>query len=370
LAGRKKRKVSKKQARFAVLGAGHGGLAMAGHLAVMGFKVNLWNRSPERIEHVRLRGGIEVEGEVEGFGVPALATSDISRAVRGADIIMIVVPAHAHAELADRLSTHLQSGQFVVLNPGRTGGALEFSHILKKKKCKAKVVIAETQSLIYISRHLEPTRAHIFQIKNEVPLAALPVHRTPDVLDALHSAFPQFVAGDNVLKTSLDNIGAIFHPAVTLLNAARIESTHGDFEYYLEGTTPAVAQVLAKLDEERIAVATALGIHAHRAKEWLYEAYNSTGSTLYEAIQSTPGYKGVRAPASIRHRYIFEDVPMSLVPIASLGDHLKVPVPTIKAVIHLASLMTGQDFWKTGRTIERMGLSNLSVRDIRMLIVG
>ena len=367
---RKKKTATRKSPVFAVLGAGHGGLAMAGHLAVMGFKVSLWNRSPERIDHVRLRGGIEVEGEVEGFGVPHLATSDIARAVRGADVIMIVVPAHAHSELAERLSPCLQDGQIVVLNPGRTGGALEFTHILKKRKCKADVVVAETQTLIYISRHLEPTRAHIFQIKNEVLVAALPVHRTPDVLNVLHSAFPQFVAGDSVLKTSLDNIGAVFHPAVMVLNAARIESTHGDFEYYLEGITPAIAQVLSRLDEERIAVASALGIHAHRAKDWLYQVYSSAGSSLYEAIQSTPGYKGVRAPTLIHHRYIFEDVPMSLVPIASLGDHLNVPVPTIKSIIHLASLMTGQDFWKTGRTIERMGLSNMGVREIRLLAVG
>src|SRR3972149_2685727 len=48
--------------KFAVLGAGHGGLAMAGHLAYMGFRVNLWNRTAERIEHIRLRGGIGGRG--------------------------------------------------------------------------------------------------------------------------------------------------------------------------------------------------------------------------------------------------------------------------------------------------------------------
>lgn len=336
----------------------------------MGFQVALWNRTPERIEHVRLRGGIEVEGEVEGFGVPRVATSDLAEAVRNADVIMIVVPAYAHASLAEQLASVLQDDQIVVLNPGRTGGALEFAHVLKKRQCKANVILAEAQTMIYVSRHLEPTRAHIFQIKNEVPVAALPVHRTREVLEALRPAFPQFVAGDNVLKTSLDNIGAVFHPAVTVLNAARIESTHGDFEYYLEGITPALARVLEQIDQERIAVASALGIHAHRAKDWLYQVYASAGGSLFEAIQSTPGYKGVKAPALLNHRYINEDVPMSLVPIASLGDHLKVPTPTIKAIIHLASLMTGQDFWKIGRTIERMGLAKLSIQEIRLLAVG
>ena len=352
------------------MGAGHGGLAMAGHLAVMGFPVTLWNRSPERVEHVTRRGGIEVEGEVDGFGVPRVATSDIRQAVRDADVVMVVTPAFAHADLARLLTPVLRAGQIVVLNPGRTGGALEFAHILKRRRKRADILVAEAQTLLYVSRHLEPTKAHIFQIKSEVPVAALPAYRTPEVLDALHAAFPQFVAGGNVLQTSLDNIGAVFHPGVTVLNAARIESTHGDFEYYLEGITPAVANVLERLDQERIAVATALGIRAHRAKDWIYQAYAAAGGSLYEAIQATPGYKGVRAPALVNHRYITEDVPFSLVPLASLGEHLGVEVPTIRSVIHLACLMTGQDFWKSGRTVERLGLADLGVREIRLLAVG
>ncbi|HEV8594593.1 MAG TPA: NAD/NADP octopine/nopaline dehydrogenase family protein [Thermoplasmata archaeon] len=350
-----------------MLGAGHGGLAMAGHLSILGFDVTLWNRSPERVEHVTLRGGIEVEGEVEGFGTPRLSTADIRRAVRGVDVLMVVVPAFAHAGLAKSLARVLRDGQIVVLNPGRTGGALEFAHVLKRERCRARVLIAEAQTLIYVARHLEPTRAHIFQIKNEIPLAALPAYRTPEVLKAVRKAFPQFVAGGSVLQTSLDNIGSLFHPAVMVLNAARVESTHGDFEYYLEGITPSVARVLDQMDGERMEVAAELGIRAHRAKDWLYQAYASAGGSLYEAIQVTPGYKGVRAPSMLTHRYILEDVPMSLVPIASLGEHLGVELPTTRAIIHLASLMTGQDFWKTGRTVERMGLSGMSLREIRAL---
>lgn len=343
---------------------------MAGHLAIMGFNVNLWNRSPERVEHVVNRGGIEVEGEVEGFGTPKVATSDITTAIDGVDVVMVVVPAFAHRDTARALAPALRDGQVIVLNPGRTGGALEFAAILKTNRCKADVVVAEAQTLIYVSRHLEPTKARIFQIKGEVPVAALPAYRTPEVLQDLRSAFPQFVAGGNVLQTSLDNIGAIFHPTVTILNAARIESTHGDFEYYLEGITPSVARVLERVDEERLAVATALGIRAHRARDWLYQAYASAGATLFDAVQNTPGYKGVRAPARIVHRYITEDVPMSLVPMASLADQLGVAVPTIKSMIHLASTMTGIDYVREGRTVASMGLEGLSVRDIRLLVVG
>jgi opine dehydrogenase len=340
---------------------------MAGHLAIEGFPTRIWNRSAERVENVNDRGGIDIEGEVEGFGRVELATDDIGEALDGADVVMVVVPAHGHKEIAERCAQHLKQNQVVVLNPGRTFGALEFVHVLHEEGVKRMPVVAEAQTFIYVSRHSEFAQARILQIKNSVPVAAIPAHRTPVVLDAIRPALPQFVAATNVLETSLDNIGATFHPSVTLLNAARIESTHGDFEYYLEGVSPSTARILEAADAERVAVGAALGIHLHSAREWLYLAYDSPGRTLYDAIEGTPGYKGVRAPATLNHRYILEDVPMSLVPMISVGRQIGVKTPTLEALTHLASMLHQRDFWAEGRTVEKLGLAGKSVKDIRML---
>jgi opine dehydrogenase len=230
--------------------------------------------------------------------------------------------------------------------------------------------IAEAQTLLYASRVTNPAQVHIFGIKNSVPLAALPAYQTVDVLPVIRKALPQFVPGDNILKTSLDNIGAVFHPAITILNAARIEDTHGDFEYYVEGVTPAIAGVLEAIDRERVAVASALGIRANTAREWLYLAYDAAGKTLIDAMRANPGYRGIQAPGTVQHRYLTEDVPASLVPIASIGEMLGVPTPTIRSMITLASAMHGVDYWTQGRTVDRLGIRGMSVKDIRLLVVG
>jgi len=86
-------------------------------------------------------------------------------------------------------------------------------------------------------------------------------------------------------------------------------------------------------------------------------------------VSQRPGYRGIRAPNRLEHRYIMEDVPMSLVPMASIGELLGVNVPTIKAVIHLASLLHERDYWKEGRTVEKLGLAGMNVAQIRRLIV-
>jgi opine dehydrogenase len=357
-----------KAAVYCVVGAGNGGLSMAGHLGIMGFEVRLFNRTDSKLSGVRWHGGIEIEGAVEGFGPVALATSDIAQAVEGADVVMIATPSTAHRDLGREMSRCLSDGQVVVLNPGRTGGALEFRKSLADSGLRARPIVAEAQTFIYASRALTRDRGRIYRIKNGVPLAALPSYWTPDVLGVLDVAFPQFVAGSNVLATSIENIGAIFHPALTILNAGWIEATGGDFDYYIQGISRAVASVLQRMDDERLAVARALGMRSVSAREWLYLSYDSPGADLYEAIQNTSGYMGIKAPATIAHRYISEDVPMSLVPISSIGSMLGVRTPTIDMIVELGSMLHGKDYRAEGRTVERLGLAGLSVKDIHRLV--
>lgn len=358
-----------KDLKFCIIGAGHGGLAMAGHLAINGFKVRLYNRSRNRILPVTKRKGIKVVGEVMGFGRIEIASTNIEECLEGTDVLMVVVPATAHRSVAEVCVPHLKENHVVILNPGRTGGALEFLNTLKEHGVTDFPFIAEAQTFLYASRSLGPAHSKIFSVKNSVPLATLPAYWIPGILKIINRAFPQFIPGDNIFKTSLENIGAVFHPTISVLNASWIEETHGDFEYYIQGASPSVATVLERLDKERLEVAGALGIKVMSAKAWLYTAYSATGKNLHEAIHDNPGYIGLKAPDRLHHRYIDEDVPMSLVPIASIGDMLKIKTPTIKSIIHLASLMRGIDFWETGRTVEKLGLKGMSIKDIRLLAV-
>jgi opine dehydrogenase len=139
-----------KKVNFCVLGAGNGGIAMAGHLALMGFQVSLFNRTAERIWPVAERKGIELAGEIEGFGRVNKATADIEEALEGVDILMVVIPATGHRYIAKICAPYLRNGQVIILNPGRTFGAIEFKQILKENRCSADVIIAETQSLLYL----------------------------------------------------------------------------------------------------------------------------------------------------------------------------------------------------------------------------
>ncbi|HSK89327.1 MAG TPA: NAD/NADP octopine/nopaline dehydrogenase family protein [Anaerolineales bacterium] len=357
--------------KYAVIGAGHGGKAMAAHLALMGFTVNLFNRTPEHVEIIKKRGGIElegVEGGPHGFGELALVTSNIGEAIKKAEVIMVVLPSSAHRDIAKAVASHLKNGQIVILHPGRTCGALEFVKVMRENGCKADVIVAEAETFIYASRSDGPAQARIFRIKEAVPLAALPAKCTRQALDAICDAYPQFIDGVDVLNTGMNNMGAIFHPALTLLNMGWIEATHGDYQFYIDGVTPSVARVLEVLDRERVTVASALGIRARTSLEWLKLAYNTNGVDLHEAIHNQPGYYGIKAPATLNHRYIFEDVPMSLVPIASLGKRYGVSVRGMESMIQIASFIHRTDYWRRGRTVEKLGLEQWSVSELTRFV--
>ena len=356
---------------FTVIGAGHGGKAMAAYLAIMGKRVIIYNRTFTNIELVGKRGGIELEsyeGGPHGFGEVALVTSDMEEAIKDAEVIMVVVPSSAHACLAKMMAPHLKDGQIIVLHPGRTCGTIEFDKILHDMNMSANVILSEAETFIYASRSDGPVQARIFRIKDAVPLAALPASKTPIVLEALQDVYPQYIDGVNVLHTGLNNMGAIFHPGLTILNAGRIESTLGDFQFYIDGVTPSVARVLEALDRERVTVASAVGIRARTAMEWLKIAYNVSGADLNEAIHNQSGYHGIMAPSTLNHRYIFEDVPMSLVPIAALGQQYGVSVRGMDSLIRMACIINRTDYWRRGRTLDKLGISGLSVSELNQYV--
>src|SRR5204863_9765590 len=87
--------------------------------------------------------------------------------------------------------------------------------------------------------------------------AALPATDTAALAEVFGALFPSLVLASSVLETSLSNLNAVMHPGAMLLNAGRIEATGGDFDFYPEGTTPAVGRVIEATDDDRLAIARA-----------------------------------------------------------------------------------------------------------------
>lgn len=355
--------------RIALLGAGNGAHAFAGDLAMRGYPVRLYNKFADEITALQQARGVTCEGAIEGFGGLELVTTDIAPVLDGAEFIFIVVPATAHAFMAEACAPHLRDDQVIVLHPGRTGGALEFRRVLKRLEVNARVLVAEAQTLLYTCRISGPGRVRISSVKHRVSLAAFPARDTAQVLERLDPLYPQFIAAADVLETGLDNIGAMVHPTTTLLSVGRIESGV-PFRFYRD-LTPSIIRLIEAVDAERLAVAKAYGVHAQAASEWLARSYDGiTGDTLYERIQSNVAYHDILAPQTINTRYLWEDVPTGLVPIVALGCRANAEMPASVGVVNLACALLGRDFWHEGRNARRLGIEGLSIAQVKATVRG
>ena len=150
---------------FCVLGAGNGGIAIAGHLALKGFPVHLYNRSGKNIDNVRKTKEISLNGAVKGIGRLRIVSDNMKECMEGANVLLVVIPATGHRDLIKEMVPFLTEDQIIILNPGRCAGALEVYEYLQGYTNLKNVVVAEAQSLIYACRAGTDTEAHIFQIK-------------------------------------------------------------------------------------------------------------------------------------------------------------------------------------------------------------
>ncbi len=347
--------------KVTVCGAGHGGLATAGHISLRGHAVRLFSFFGKELAPVAEKGGIRLEGDVEGFATVEGVTSSVDEAVAGADLVLVNMPALAHRNVASLLAGCLQDGQTVLLTPGRTGGALEVYQAFRRFQFKKKVTLAECQTFLYATESRGPAHVEIMKVKNRVRAAALPATDTASFMGLIGEIYPEYARATNVLETSINNVGAVVHPAPMLLNSGLLErAARGeDLRYYRDIITRFVCEnVMEKVDREKSDIARAFGVPVLDARGWYKECYAVEGDSLYDVLQSNEYYLGFSAPKHVlAYHHVLDEVPNSLVPLSELGAAVGVPTPMIDALVALASAALGHDFWSEGRTLERLGFS-------------
>jgi opine dehydrogenase len=357
---------------IAVLGSGNGGCAVAFDCAAQGHQVSLFDfeQFPESIKAVQNKGGIHCEGELEGFQPVAFAGHEIEKALDGADIIYAVGPAYSTRPFAEACKPYLKQGQIVIVCPSSCGGSIEFKNGAGLDLRDEDIVVAETSTLPYAVRLLEPGKIRIFnKLKGGLFLATVPAQHTHHVLEQVRDVYPTMRAAKNILQTSLQNGNPVIHPTITLMNVALIERTKGDFDFYHEGVTPAVGRLIEAVDKERIAIGKKLGVNVIPDPELGVMQGYMTEATYDNGFITSPGFEGVKAQSSLDYRYFNEDVGYGLVFLQKLGEQVGVATPIMSAVITLVSLLMNQDYLaEAKRTMESLGLSKHTAKELEELL--
>lgn len=334
-----------------VCGGGHQGLAMAAHLALSGCRVSLWNRTAANISAVLETGEVECSGVVKGVARLELVSTDMGEAMRR--FVMVATPSSAHKDIARAMAPYVDRDTVVVLNPGRTFGAIEFAETLESCGVSELPHIAETQTIVYTCRRMGGNKARVFAIKRGVRIASLRKGDLPAIMERMPACIRgYFEPVDSIAVTSLGNVGMVLHCAPVLMNAGWIEAPGVAFKYYYDGITPSIASFVEKIDSERLAVADALGCRIESTSDWLRRVYGVRGSSLYECIRNNDAYRRIDAPESIRCRYTEEDIPNGLVPLSHIAKQLGVPTACSDLVVKLGNEVLGIDFESQGRRMD------------------
>lgn len=349
--------------KIVVIGAGNGGQSISGYLATMGHEVVLYDIDESKIYELKQLGGITLTGIITGFGKLACITTNIADAMMGAELIMITTVANAHRSVAKSIAPYIENGQTIILNPGRTCGALVFKETLKACGVTKRYYLGEAQTLVYACRIVKNGTVNVIGIKDEVLLAGLPASDTEYILNVVSSIYPCFTKAENVLCTSFENIGAMFHPCVLLFNAATIE--RNDMFWFYRDTTEQVAEFIEKFDAERLAVGKAYGIDLLSVKEWIKFAYKDTvGETLSERMRNNPAYHDIKSPSTIFTRQLTEDIPTGVLPIMELGKAAGVATPLLESMVHICEALLNMDLHTNGRSLKNLGLEGKSKQEI------
>jgi opine dehydrogenase len=354
---------------IAVLGGGHGAYAAAAALTEQGHRVRLWRRDAVALASLAQAGAIILRDSRGERRVPiALIAADIQRVVRGAQLVVVPLPATSHVTLAKQLAPHLEQGQVIFLTPG-TFGSFLMAKALKECGNTANVSFAETGTLPYLARKHGPADVTISAYATRLPTGVFPACDAARAFPILEQAFPAVERLDDALSGALMNAGPIIHPPLIIMNAGPLEHLAA-WDIHNEGTQPSIRRVTDRLDGERIAVREALGYgaphfpladHYDDARdEWMY------GNAAHEKLTGSGDWR--EKIDLTRHRYMLEDVEQGLAFLVSCAEYAQVDAAVAKGLLALGSAILGRDLRRTGRSLESLGIAKLDRSALRVLL--
>jgi len=343
----------------AVLGAGNGGMALAGDLALQGLAVRLYEHPDytEGFAPVLTRGMIDVRDGGDGPVRPsalALATHDLAAAIEGAAIVNLIVPVSAQLRFFDALLPLLAPEQTVIVWAGRCGG-LRLGQLRKERAGSFGVVEANT--LPYGTRRTGPTEVSIFFRALKAFAAPVAGAGADAAIAAAQAWFPVLARLASPVEVMLRNSGTVVLGVGAMLNVGAIEAAEGKFALFRDGMTPAVRGAIRTVHHELIALGAALGFAIPPYPEEVYASPTSIeGANFRDAKGGTDGFFRLTGPDRLHHRYTIENIRYGLAVAAALGRRHGVPMPLCATLVTLADQLLGPDFARQGWTLAELGL--------------
>jgi hypothetical protein len=311
-------------------------------------------------------------------------SADPAEVIPKAEMVMIVVPAFAHARVLERISPYLSQETTIGCMPTRGGFDFEASALAPSYSGKRPEIFG-LQTLPWSTRVRTFGKVvNIGAVKTEVVLAALPATHAASIATRVSTILgTRVIATESFLSLTLGNPGQFIHSG---LMYGHFRTWHG--EEYEEGSIPMLyaeatdemGDIVERLSTEAIAVAREVQGRSHGAlrlhstvlpiHQWLQRAYGDVTedtSTVGACFRTGP-IRARKAPMievrpgrlvpDFGYRYLTEDVPFGLVATKAIAQIAEVPTPTMDEVITWAQGVLEKVYLVDGR-LEGPDVGNL-----------
>lgn len=385
-----------KNSEIAVLGGGAVGKTVAADCVLAGNKVRICDLEP--FASTTLKGleksGITLKGiqknkygfKRSGKAFFDMITTDVAECVKGCKLIVVAIPSVAHNTFFEKLVPVLEDGMIIHIIPDNFG-SLKLRKKMREMGCDKRVVIGGWSSAPYGTRvetegGVMTSEMGIIYRALTLRGAALPSTDQEVFLNSSKyiGAFDSITqgdgptSGDTVMDIGFSNVNPVLHCPGTLLGVGVMENWgvifggNDRFSYsiYSHAYCKSIAEVQYAFYLEEVELAEKMGVGIQKYPKKNFMSRTSILGPEYmgdECIvpfdqQWETGYG--TGPFTINNRYITEDIPVGCHIYHELGKKYGVKTPVIDSMITLASVMTGQDFYGNGLTLDDLGIGHMT----------
>jgi hypothetical protein len=307
--------------------------------------------------------GLRSNGVINGLADKVRVISSEPEAVIScADIVMIAVPAFAHATVLRRIAPYLKEDAVVGSLPTRGGFEFEASDIISDIAPDGGRCVFGLQTLPWSTRVQKPGNLVNFgALKSQVLMATLPRGNAPRLAPLLTQILgTQIVPTDSFLNMTLGNPGQVVHCGIMYglfskwtgepYREAEIPHFYADVSddmgAFIEGLSAEIVTVARKIEADsmgRLDLSGVLSIH-----EWLKISYPTQTKDLGTVASSfrTGPIQARKAPVieigpdqfapNFKYRYLSEDVPYGIAVSKAMAELAGIATPSLDAILRWA----------------------------------
>jgi opine dehydrogenase len=350
--------------RVGIVGAGSIAFGTAALVEQQGHTVTLWSPSGERTKALAAGEALIAEGAIKGTFHPGVAAS-AADLVASADALVVALPAYGHKTVLDAIAPYVTPQQTVIFSSHASFGALYLSRLLAKRGVVATLVAWGTTAVS--GRQLSPTSVNVNTVRKQVDLATVPASRGAEGLAICKDLFgDRFRDRGSLMAIALSNLNPQNHMGIALGNMTRME--RGESWSQGQNVTPNVGRLLEDLDQERIAIATKLGLEVRDIFQHFHLSFHVPVNSISQMNQEMhEAGNGGSGPTTADSRYVTEDVPFGLVMTAKIGRLAGYPAELHEAGVRIFSAMYGRDFTAENDLLNALELDAMSLEELKGL---